>query len=210
MSKIPDWLLAHMMFRNLTVELKNDMNEVYASYFQNGQHSFQSWCYSDVFSMATKCESSPKFQAIKHQRKQFTKSISAVDFTNSGTSQNTKDDNDQGTNHNGTMNRNAYYDVHKKKHDSMTKSELNAYHSTVRELREKPTQVPDADGHIQYTMNKKFVCATTSPAFLASNLATHLATTRSAADKTISSSSVHDLGPMMPSPALPNNRPLEQ
>ena len=63
MPKIPDWLLAHMMFANLTVELKNDMNEVYASYFQNGQRSFQSWCYADVFSMATKCESSPKFQA---------------------------------------------------------------------------------------------------------------------------------------------------
>ena len=115
MPKIPDWLLAHMMFANLTDELKNDMNEVYASYFQNGQRSFQSWCYSDVFSMATKCESSPKFQAEKRQQKQFTKSISAVDFANSGTSQNTKDDDDHGTNHNGTINRNAYYDVHKKK-----------------------------------------------------------------------------------------------
>ena len=159
MPKIPDWLLAHMMFANLTDELKNDMNEVYASYFQNGQRSFQSWCYSDVFSMATKCESSPKFQAEKRQRKQFTNSISAVDFTNSGTSQNTKDGNDQGTNHNGIINRNAYYDVHKKKYDSMNKSELNAYHAKVREFREKSTQVPDADGQIQYTMNQKIrVC----------------------------------------------------
>ena len=103
MPKIPDWLLAHMMFANLTVELKNDMNETYASYFQNGQRSFQSWYYADVFSMATKCESSPKFQAEKRQRKQLTRSISAVGFTNSGTSQNTKDDDDRGTNYNGTI-----------------------------------------------------------------------------------------------------------
>ena len=37
----------------------------------------------------------------------------------------------------------------------MSKSELNAYHATVREIREKPTQVPDADGQFQVTMNKK-------------------------------------------------------
>jgi hypothetical protein len=141
MPKISDWLLAHMMFANLTDELKNDMNKVYASYFQNGQRSFQSWCYSDVFSMATKCESSPKFQAEKRQRKQFTRSISAVDFTNSGTSQNTKDDNDQGTNHNGTMNRSAYYDVHNKKYDAMSKSEISAYHAKIREIREQSAQV---------------------------------------------------------------------
>jgi hypothetical protein len=101
----------------------------------------------------------PNSKLKNAKKKQFTKSISAVDFTNSGTSQNTNDDNDHGTNHNGTINRNAYYDVHKKKYDAMTKSEVNAYHSTVRETREKPTQVPDADGQMQYTMNKKIVCA---------------------------------------------------
>ena len=159
MPKLPDWLLAHMMFANLTDELKNDMNEVYVSYFQNGQRSFQSWCYSNVFSMATKCESNPKFQAEKRQQKQITRSISAVDFTNSGTSQNAKDDNDQGTDdHNGTISRNAYYDVHRKKYDSMFQSELKAYHAKIKQIREKPTQIPDADGQIQYTMKKKTSC----------------------------------------------------
>ena len=155
MPMIPDWLLAHLLFANLTDELKNDMNDVYASYFQNGQRSFQSWCYSDVFSMATKCESNPKFQAEKRQRKQITRSISAVDFTDSGTSQNTKDDNDQGTDHNGTISRNTYYDVHRKKYDSMSPSELKAYHAKIKQIREKLTQIPDADGQIQYTMKKK-------------------------------------------------------